>query len=321
MGVPRLLTAIVVLGACSIALGQEPVVSPFATAPAARLAPVTGSPSAAEVPPLLPIPAPQPVSQPPCRSCPNDYHSSHVFLPDQNPDCRSGGCDGDCHDCRRIWIEPAFFIGKAENLPTVDRQYLLGFQFDGGYWFSDQRTVGLDVSFFDLYGSWHHEDLVPSVIDSPVSLVTFDANLRFELFNQERVRVDGLLGYRYTQLHEQYLVATTTVFADLANRNQIHAGQIGFVADYRYGPYFAEMVGKLAVGRSNEDIDVGAARTVEHDVCLIPEFGLRIGYQFGESLWGTLGYRFTYLSNVDRPGQHDTTYFLHGLTIGFEKRF
>ena len=47
----------------------------------------------------------------------------------------------------------------------------------------------------------------------------------------------------------------------------------------------------------------------------------RIAYQLGESCWGTLGYNSLYLSNVNRPGEFDSHYFIHGLTIGVEKRF
>ncbi len=318
MGIRRLPALILVLGVSAIA--PAPAIAEPPDHPAAKIGMVTGPQPTGESLPLLPVPDSTPEARPPCASCPTDYHPSHVYLPDQSPDCSNGGREGDCHPCRRGWIDMAFFIGKGENLPEVERRYQYGWQLNGGYWFSDERTLGLDTGFFSAHGSWRRVP-GPYLIDSPVTTCTFDANLRGELFTVDRFRFDWLLGYRYAQLHERYLLGTTILLADLANRDHINAGQIGLVGTYRYGPYFAELVGKLAAGRSSEDIDIGPVRTTESNTCLLSEFGFRIGYQFGESLWGTLGYQFLYLSNVDRPGQHDSSYYLHGLTIGFEKHF
>ena len=55
-------------------------------------------------------------------------------------------------------------------------------------------------------------------------------------------------------------------------------------------------------------------------MCVIPELSARWGYELGEGLWTTVGYRAVYLSNVYRPSKGEADYFLHGLTVGFEKR-
>jgi hypothetical protein len=321
MGVPRLPTLLLFLVASSLAFGQDPGFASSPAAPAARIGLMPGAAADTLPAPVLPAPGAATIPGAITQPLPGEFHPSNSFVAPHDPNCCSGGCDGDCQPCRRLWLDAAFFIGSsADNLPGVDRQYLYGWQVAGGFWFDDMRSVGLEFDFFDAHGSWRRVP-GPYLIDSPVTLMTFDANIRGELFTVETVRVDWLLGYRYAQLHERYFVGTTTVLADLAVRDQINAPQIGLAVTLRYGPYFVEAIGKLAAGRSSEDVDNGPVRTTEHDFCLIPELTLRVGYQFGESIWGTLGYQCTYLNNVDRPGRHDSYYFLHGLTIGFEKRF
>lgn len=299
-----------------LALGQGP--SP--TAPSARLL-LPGSQPTAITPQSSPTSAPTlPTPTATSPIWPNEQFAHPALHPDQAFEPNNGGCDGDCHSCRQAWCTAEFFIGKGQNLPLVDRRYIYGWQVGGGVWFEEDRRLGIDTNLFSAHGAWRQVP-GPYLIDSPITLTTFDANLRMELFTIEKLRIDGLLGYRYLQLHERYFAGTTVTVLDLADRNHVNAGQIGLVADYRHGPYFAEAIGKLAIGRTSEDVDFGSLRTTEHDVCVIPQGSLRLGYQFGESFWGTVSYTAIYLTNTERPGQKDSNYFLHGLTVGFEKRF
>ena len=146
MGVAQLATALALVAGAA-ALGQEPPVLPPPSQPAARLVPLPVSPTDVQSSPLLQVPASPLETRPPCRPCPNEYHPSHVYLPEQSPDC-SGGCDGDCHACRRGWFNAAFFIGKSQNLDNVERRYIYGLQAGGGYWFDDERSVGIDLGYF-----------------------------------------------------------------------------------------------------------------------------------------------------------------------------
>src|SRR6516164_9862547 len=103
MAVRRIPVAALLLGAFGVACGQEPAqVLP----PAARLAPSPGpvviDPVDPAIPPLV-IPQPAPVPRKPCLPCHTEYQPSHVYLPEANPDCGAGGCDGECRDCRRAW--------------------------------------------------------------------------------------------------------------------------------------------------------------------------------------------------------------------------
>jgi len=313
----RLLMASFLLG-CGIhvqaqerpAIGELPrrSVQPFAAEPNC------------DPPVLLPVPDGKPSSRKPCRSCANEYNPNHVYLPDASPDCQTGGCDGDCQPCRQYWLEADFFIGRSSNLPNVKNRFLYGAYAEAGYWFSEDRTLGLDLSFMTTQADYRDAP-IPASVESRFSLSTGDANLRTEFYSNQNLRIDGLIGYRYLRFDEKLTLAAPTLFVDQQVQNILNAGQIGINAEYRFGPYFAEVLGKLAVGQMSGRLDQNYTRTTENDWCFVPTLGARVGYQLGESLWGTLGYQLLYVSNFDRPNQPDTDYLLHGLTVGLMKRF
>ncbi len=316
----RFLRAWFLLVACTPAQAQELPPTGTLPIPSGRIAQSFATEPNYDPPILLPMPEGKQPSRKPCRSCANEYNPNHVYLPEQSPDCKTGGCDGDCKPCRQFWFEADFFVGKSSNLPSVDRRFLYGVFAEAGYWFSEERTAGLDLSFLTTRADFNDSQFART-IQSPFTLSTGDVNLRAELYSQERLRIDGLIGYRYLRFDETYLFSTPTFLDDQHAVNTLNAGQIGINAQYRFGPYFAEALGKLAFGSVTETLDRSSVRTVESGWCLVPTFGARVGYQLGESIWGTLGYQLLYVSNFDRPTQPDADYLLHGLTIGFLKRF
>jgi hypothetical protein len=321
MGVRRIPVATLLLGACAAACGQEPAqVLP----PAARLTPAPGpvviDPVDPTIPPLV-IPQPAPVPRKPCLPCHTEYQPSHVYLPEANPDYGTGGCDGECRNCRRAWVSLSFFLGCSQNLGDIDRGLECGLRAGGGYWFDDTKTTGLDVSIFSVHQP-HHEIFFDTYVNSPLTVTTADANVRLELLNYDRYRLDGLVGYRYAQLHEQLFVHSLDGFAaDDNTRNQIQAAQLGLVGTYKFGGYFCEVLGKLGLGRDSESITLSGLRFTDSVMTVVPEFGARVGYQLGEGVYGTLGYSFLYLSKVARPGRGDSDFYIHGFTIGMECRF
>jgi hypothetical protein len=252
------------------------------------------------MPPLLPMPESAALPHGPLGAYPID----HGFGSERSPDC---GCDGDCHPCRQGWFSLALFYGKAnEPPPTKSDDFLYGIDFDGGYWFSEARRIGLNIGLFNADGSL---------------FLTANAGLRFHLYEDHRLRIDGLIGYEFVRLEEGIQFGIPPLAFDLGTKNSINAGQIGAIVDYRFGPYFGQLIGKGAVGNNNSEINLNGFVLGENDLCYVTEFAARVGYQLGESLWGTLGYRFNWLTDVERPGRRDSTYFIHGVTIGFEKRF
>jgi hypothetical protein len=288
--------AIVVLAMCAAAVGQNPIPPIVPSQPAATLAlPPSATPFASDLPPLLPTPE---------ASLPHGT-PIHAYLPEQGP--HGGGCDGDCHECRYAWIGAALFYGKAnDTLPTLSGGWVYGIDVDAGYWLNDERTVGATAGFFNADGSLY---------------MSANAGLRFHLYSHERIRLDGLLGYEYLRLEERIAFGSPTVAVNLSTRNYINAGQAGLIADYRFGPYFGELLGTVAIGRNSSRTTLNGVTFSENDNCVIGQFGARVGYQLGEALWGTLGYRINYLSDVERPTRPNSNYLLHGLTIGIEKRF
>src|SRR5207237_666277 len=149
MGVPRLPTAMLLLAASPLAFGQDLGFARSSAAPAARIG-LAPNPAADTLPPpVLPAPGAAMIPGSDIQPLPGEFRPNHSFASPENPSTCSGGCDGDCQPCRRLWLDAAFFIGKAaENLPGVDRRYLYGWQAIGGFWFDDVRTLGLEFGFF-----------------------------------------------------------------------------------------------------------------------------------------------------------------------------
>jgi hypothetical protein len=322
MAVRRIPVAALLLGVCAAANGQDPVPE---FPPAARLAPPPGTavidPTAPAVPPLLVVPPPAVAPRKPCLPCHTEYQPSHVYLPEANPDYGAGGCDGECRPCRRYWVSLALLVGGSQDLGDIHRDLNCGIQGGAGWWFDDTKTLGVDVSVLNVHKP-HHEIDFDTYINSPLTVTTADANVRLELLSHVRYRLDGLLGYRYAQLHEDLFVHSAAGFAAEDNtHNRINAGQIGLVGTYRFGGYFCEVLGKLGIGRNSESVSLNGVPVSDTVMTVIPEFGARVGYQLGEGVYGTVGYTFLYLNNVARPGRGDTDFYLHGFTIGMECRF
>jgi len=325
MAARRMSAAVIVLGACAAAaFGQYPGSvrsgSPFAI-PVAD--PVTPSipPAATDLPSFLPVPEARMAPEKPCLPCPNAYHPHHVYLPEQGVEWRTGGCGGECGPCRLAWLSTAFFFGCAKDLGDISRGFAYGVRLGGGYWFSDAKTTGVDLSFFNTHDTYRAVEWFGRTTTSPVTFTTADANIRSELLSYEKWRFDGLVGYRYVQLHEKLTVFTPTLIADIAARNEVHAAQVGVLAEYRIGSYFTEIMGKLAVGRNGDSITVNGVRFTDGVICWMPELGIRCGYELGQGCWGTLGYSFLYMSNVERPGRGESDFFVHGLLVGIEWQF
>jgi opacity protein-like surface antigen len=320
------IAAALLVGLSSAVNSQDPI-APVPAAPAARLSPLVGSaavtdPIAPMLPPLLPVPQPTYAPHKPCLPCQTEYNPGHVYLPEASPDCHSGNCNGECHACRRTWVSADFLFGWSQNLADINRGHEFGVKANGGYWFDDNKSLGLDFGILNVHQPYHEIVLGHTLINSPLTYTTGDANLRFSLLNHEHLGIDGLVGYRFARLHEVEFISSATGFAaNLDTRNRVNAAQVGLIVDYHYGAYFCEVLGKIGTGRNSEAITINGLLVSDSPMCVASEFGARVGYQLGEGVFGTLGYSFTYLSNVARPGRIDSDFYLHGFTIGLETRF
>src|SRR5262249_4286825 len=139
-----------------------------------------------------------------------------------------------------------------------------------------------------------------------------------------------------------------------ATRNRFWGGQFGVNGEYRYGCWSLGFTSKIAFGGTNEVVKTGGMASLGSSVvntgslvaglnlgrfsrsqfAVLPEFGLKVGYQITDCLRATLGYNLLYLSDVARPGElisrvvgggpfhwNGSDVFVHGVTAGMELRY
>ncbi len=179
-------------------------------------------------------------------------------------------------------------------------------------------------------------------VDSPSRLWGAELNWREKFCCGCNYRVDVLAGFRYAELDEglhvtENLLALPTAprFAGdriivtdrFDTRNQFYGGQIGVDTEYRSGNWFVDGKAKVALGDNHETLNIvgnqlittpagnatlftGGLLALPSNIghftrdrfAVVPEIGMKVGYQFGECLRFTVGYDLFYWSRVIRPG-------------------
>jgi hypothetical protein len=208
-----------------------------------------------------------------------------------------------------------------------------------------------------------------------------------QLWNEDHSQLDLLVGFRYFEVDEgvslqQRLTDPSTVeiaplITDSADQfdghNRFYGGQLGLRGELHKGSCFVSFLGKVAIGETYEVVKVSgltettglgttpqafpgglltspanSGRFVHGAFAVLPEVGLRAGYDFGERTRIFVGYNFLYLSSAARPadqigsgsiatplvfgpalplvrstsgGVHDSDFWTQGLTVGFEFRY
>lgn len=157
-------------------------------------------------------------------------------------------------------------------------------------------------------------------------------------------RFDWLAGYRFMKLDEDLFVheqlqstrsGVQTNFDlrdDFDVQNTFHGGDLGMLIELSRGPWLMELIGKAALGNTNQQVRIAGSTTTtsagipvtepggllalssnigeyENDeFSVIPEFAATVGYQLTCHLRLTFGYTFIHWNNVVRVGdQIDTT--------------
>lgn len=144
--------------------------------------------------------------------------------------------------------------------------------------------------------------------------------------------VDVLYGVRWAELKEglrinEDLIAdddTTFLIDDVFNtQNQFIGGEIGFAVDWQKRRWSLEMLSKLAIGNTRQQVNIHG-QTLRDDqlydgigllaqpsnsgtfsrdeFSVLPQIGLTAGYMLTERLRFTVGYTLLYWSRVARPG-------------------
>jgi hypothetical protein len=172
----------------------------------------------------------------------------------------------------------------------------------------------------------------------------FEANFLANLFARDRAKLHFLAGYRYFQLNEGLRIEQTYIEAppfrdstmigraadqfDTANR--FSGGQLGLQGDFNRGPFFVEVVGKVAFGQNFEVVRIGGethtvtvgngperhrsfqsgmyaqpgntARVTNAAFAVVPEGIFKVGLKTGDRSRFYAAYNFLYLSDAVRPG-------------------
>jgi hypothetical protein len=152
--------------------------------------------------------------------------------------------------------------------------------------------------------------------------------------------VDGLLGFRYLQFDERLnitedltplepaLFTRLLVVDSFSTRNQFYGGQLGLEGECRWKHWILGGQFKLGLGVMHQVVDVNGAsvffqpgglppdlrqggllalrsnigRQDSNVFAVVPEVGVKLGYQLTDNLRIYAGYSFLYVSDVVRPG-------------------
>jgi len=182
-------------------------------------------------------------------------------------------------------------------------------------------------------------------IDGDNKLWGAEANARFDctVFSD---RTDFIIGFRHIQFSESLAIhavsngvpgdpitdgTSVTKYDSFGTHNQFYGPQIGFAADRRYGDWFLDITGKLALGLMHQVVNINGfstatlpgspaltvpggvfalpnniGRHTEDRVAVIPEIIFTVGRQITPRLRAAVSWNFLYLSDVLRPGEQIT---------------
>jgi hypothetical protein len=169
-----------------------------------------------------------------------------------------------------------------------------------------------------------------------------EANIVASLWHGDRSALNGLVGYRFLQVQEGVNIGQQGYLLPAAGgvgsmpfglndqfdaHNRFHGGQLGLRGDLIKGPVFVELIGKVAFGQTTEVVKAGGltglmppgqpltllnggllalpsntGRVVREAFAVLPEAGLKFGFQYKDHSRIFVGYNFVYLSDAVRPG-------------------
>lgn len=186
-------------------------------------------------------------------------------------------------------------------------------------------------------------------------------------------RFYGITGYRFFRLDEVFTMATSTfqpipnfftaTFDRFATKNIFNGGYLGGILELQRGPFWFWLTPQCAIGNMNQQVNIsGATASIlsqsnqgifarstnigDHSrnvFAVIPEIEGKIGLQIRPWFIATVGYNFTWVSSVVRPGNEidrtinpvypafgpprpevkfaATSLWLQGVTAGFQVIF
>ena len=177
-------------------------------------------------------------------------------------------------------------------------------------------------------------------VRSSSRLMGADLNLRWNWFRGPCWNLDFLTGFRYMGLDESLNItenltvpggafagSNILVMDSFTTKNSFYGGQLGLDFEFRCGRWFLGLSEKVGLGNMHESISINGATTFmtpdgnmsvqrggllaqasnignssRDRFAVIPETGLRLGYQVTQHMRVFVGYTFLYASEVARPG-------------------
>lgn len=169
-----------------------------------------------------------------------------------------------------------------------------------------------------------------------------DANLRKNICRGPCWSLDKIIGFRYLDLHESLNMveflsvpglpgqspSTIVVNDRFTARNHFYGGQVGLQWECRKGRWYLDVLGKVALGGTHQVVNIDgttaflpaggtpvtqpggllAQRTnsghfSRNEFSVVPEIGVKLGYQITPHLRGFIGYNFLYWTSVARPAE------------------
>ncbi len=193
-----------------------------------------------------------------------------------------------------------------------------------------------------------------------------EANIRSNILVGPAAHLDLITGFRALGLDDSFTfdatrttdgVLTQTTHDSFAARNRFYGGQVGVEGEWRTGRWAFGVTSKVGLGSTNEKVVIGGAGNVngfpvsggiltgstnsnqfhKDRFSVVPEIGVKVGYQFTDYLRANVGYNFLYWTDVARATQQidpmlagtghpafafkGSDFWTQGLTVGLELRY
>ncbi|HTU20456.1 MAG TPA: BBP7 family outer membrane beta-barrel protein [Gemmataceae bacterium] len=176
-----------------------------------------------------------------------------------------------------------------------------------------------------------------------------EANLRRNLFCGCNWYIDGFVGWRLLGLNESLSMnenlavvsssnpnlpagSTFLVHDRFGTSNLFNGAQIGSIGEYRFGRWFVNVRGSVALGGTQQFVNISGSTTsaapgipattlpggllaqssnmgsyTRSMVSMVDEIGINLGYQFTPHIGAFIGYNFLYWTSVVRPAEQIDT--------------
>jgi hypothetical protein len=178
-------------------------------------------------------------------------------------------------------------------------------------------------------------------------LMNLDAYLRVLLYEFDNRRLDLLVGYQYSEIHDSLQLTSNSIAGSNPRpftmvdtfdaKNTFHGGVVGLQGEYSLGRLSLSMLSKLGVGNMNRRVQIngnsttggvtfqggmltqpvdangGNMGTYGDDVLsIIPEVEVKLLYEVTRGLELSLGYSFVYWTDVALAGDQIDTVAYNG---------